>query len=351
MLLFEVGLETNLRSFRTTGASAVLVGTLGVVFSLAAGFGASALAAGRFAWVLTENARAQPLLFHVFVGAVLTATSVGITARVLTDLRKIRSPEGQIILGAAVFDDVLGLVVLALVGGILLHPGTLDGLAVARIVGVALLFFFAAILVGSVLSPRLVHALQGRVRDEHVHVAGALAIMLALAYLATRVGLAGIVGAFAAGLGLSGSRHRDRIFGHVRPLGGVFVGFFFVTLGARVDLSQLDRSSAPLLLLMTAVLALAGILGKLLAGLGVVGVAASRLVVGVGMVPRGEVGLIFALYGLTYGLLANWQYSALILVVLATTVVTPPWLQALRNRFGAAEPDAVPSHVEEVVNP
>lgn len=350
ILLFEVGLESNLAEFRRVGVSAGLVGFYGVLFSLAIGWLASDLFARRIDWVLTPAAQAQPHLLHAFVGATLTATSVGITARVLRDIQKIRTNEAQIILGAAVFDDVLGLIVLAIVGGLVVSAAGLSALAIAQVFAIALGFFFAAIVLGVVLAPRLIDLVHRIFQTPFVHLVFGVSFMLLVAYLATVVGLAAIVGAFAAGLALSASPHRHVLFDHVKPLGAIFVSFFFVVLGARVDLRHVTGDTLPLVLLVGGVLTVAGILGKLACGLGVVGTRANRYVVGVGMVPRGEVGLIFALFGLEHGLLTNWQYTTVILVVLLTTLVTPFWLKALSGRF--VEPTPQPpgaARLEEAV--
>ncbi len=333
VLLFEVGLESNLAEFRRVGWSAGLVGTFGVVFSLAIGWGASELFAQRIDWVITDTAISNPHLLHAFIGATLAATSVGITARVLSDMGRIRTRESQIILGAAVFDDVLGLIILAIVGGLVVDPAGLSLAGVARVFGLALGFFFAAILLGVLLAPRIINWVHTAFRTPYVHLGFALALMFAVSYLATWVGLAAIVGAFAAGLALSTSSHRHIIFEDLKPVGSLFVGFFFVILGARVDLTSVTRETLPLVLLVGGILTVAGILGKLLCGLGVLGGQANRYVVGVGMVPRGEVGLIFALFGLEHGLLSNWQYTTIIVVVLFTTLITPFWLKAVSGRF------------------
>lgn len=349
ILLFEVGLESSLQEFRRVGASAALVGTLGVVISLVAGAAVSFLVATRFDWVLTETALEQPVLLHVFIGATLTATSVGITARVLTDMGRLKTTETQIILGAAVFDDVLGLIVLAIVGGLVVDPGSLSAFGVAGVFAKALGFFFIAILVGVLLAPRLLAFVDRRLTTPYAHFGVSVIYMLLVSYLATWVGLAAIVGAFAAGLSMSGSPQRHHIFQHVKTVGSLFVGVFFVVLGVRVDLSSITASTLPLVLLIGGILTLVGIVAKLGCGLGVVGAKASRYVVGVGMVPRGEVGLIFALFGLEHALLTNWQYTTIIVVVLLTTIVTPFWLKALRDRFHAlaAPPPSVASLAEE----
>jgi Na+:H+ antiporter len=352
ILLFEVGLESSLAEFRRIGPSAVLVGTYGVVFSLIAGAAGSYLLARQIDWVLTPNAQAAPNLLHAFIGATLTATSVGITARVLTDMKRVRTREAQIILGAAVFDDVLGLIVLAIVGGLVVNPGGLSALGVARVFALALGFFFAAILVGVLVAPRLLRFVHRRVDLPYAHLGAAIIFMLVVAYLATWVGLAAIVGAFAAGLALSGSEHRHVLLEHVKPVGSLFVGIFFVVLGIRVDLSQVTRDTLPLVLGVGLLLAFLGVLAKLLCGLGVVRANAHRFTVGVGMVPRGEVGLIFALFGLEHELLTNWQYTTIIIVVLLTTFVTPFWLKALDRRFTPlADPAPGAARVAEAESP
>lgn len=343
ILLFEVGLESNLQELKRVGASAVFVGTLGVVVSLVLGAAASWLIAKQIAWVITENAVAAPNLLHIFIGATLTATSVGITARVLGDLQKIRTPEAQIILGAAVFDDVLGLIVLAIVGGLVTDPGSLTALGVGKVFVISLGFFFLAIILGRLFAPRLIDLIHHRLHSEFIHLGFAMAFMILVAYLATVAGLASIVGAFAAGLALSGSTHRHVIFENLKPIGSIFVGFFFVVLGTRVDLSQITGDTGLLVVGIGVGLTIIAVIAKLACGLGVVRVKASRYVVGVGMVPRGEVGLIFALFGLDHGLVTNWQYTTIILVVLLTTLITPAWLKSLEKRFSPLGESAGPS--------
>lgn len=352
LLLFEVGLESNLGELRRVGASAGLVGFFGVLFSLALGWAASELLSHRFEWVLTPEAQAQPHLLHAFVGATLAATSVGITARVLNDLGKIRAPESQIILGAAVFDDVLGLIVLAIVGSLVVSADALTAFSLLRIFASALGFFVLAIVLGVLLAPRMIDLVHRTFRSPYVHLGFGVIYMLLVSWLATWVGLAAIVGAFASGLALSRSPHRHAIFDHVKPVTSLFVGFFFVVLGARVDLSHVSGDLVPRILLIGLLLSGVGILAKLAAGWGVVGTRASRYVVGIGMVPRGEVGLIFALFGLEHGLLANWQYTTIILVVLLTTLITPLWLKSVSGRFTAPTATSAPQAVlQEALQP
>ncbi|HLE48278.1 MAG TPA: cation:proton antiporter, partial [Candidatus Thermoplasmatota archaeon] len=284
LLLFEVGLETDFQAFRRTGLSAGLVGFYGVAFSLVIGAAGSYLLAPRIDWVLTPNAQANPILLHIFVGATLAATSVGITARVLSDLKATRSPEAQIILGAAVFDDVLGLIVLALVSAFA-SAAAVTALGVAKIFVVALGFFVAAILVGVWAVPRLMRWVHRAFKADYVHLGFAMFVMFLVSYLATLAGLAAIVGAFAAGLAFNGSEHRHVIYEHVRPVGSLFISFFFVILGARINLHEITGQTAVLVLGVGLLLTVTGILGKLAAGWGVVRTKASRYVVGVGMVP------------------------------------------------------------------
>jgi Kef-type K+ transport system membrane component KefB len=333
VLLFEVGLEADLRAFVRVGRSSVLVALLGVVIPFALGWVASR-------WLLPDS----PALVHVFIGATLTATSVGITARVLKDLGKTRTPEGQIVLGAAILDDVLGLIVLAVVSGM---AGTAAGAAgaglgfqVAAIVVKAALFLGAAVAVGHYGSAALVR-LAGRTdHDETLLVLG-LALCFTLAYVAERIGLAGIVGAFAAGLVLdpygTGVRTREqsetlqRLLG---PLAQLFVPLFFVLMGIQVHLASL---AAPGAFGLGITLLVCAIVGKLATALGVLDRGVNRMAVAIGMVPRGEVGLIFAGIGASLmidgqPILTQGVYSAIVLMVLVTTLVTPI---GLRRVLGA----------------
>lgn len=335
VLLFEVGLESSLVELRKVGASAVFVGLAAVILSVGTGFGLSWFLAGRVEWLQTDLAAAHPGLLHVFVGIVFAATSVGINARTLRDMGKIRTTEARIILGAAMVGDALALVALAVIGGISSAPSQGGIGSVGWTLAVMLLFFLVVIL-GAWLAPRIDHWLHKAARGDFVHLTFGFTVLLLMSYVATRAGLAPIVGAFAAGLMLSASDHRHQLFESLRPVGGLLTGLFFLVLGARVDL-QVDTPATPRLVLgIVILLSVAGILAKLVAGLGVVHRRVDRYVVAVGMVPRGGIGLIFVLFGLENGLLANWQYMALVLFVLTTTFVTQPWLQRIRGRFGKA---------------
>ncbi|MGH7314483.1 MAG: cation:proton antiporter [Candidatus Rokuibacteriota bacterium] len=332
LLLFDVGLEANLSAFVRVGRSAVLVATIGIVTPGLLGWAVTV-------WWLPD----APGLAHVFVGATLTATSVGITARVLKDLGATSSREAQIIIGAAILDDVLGLVVLAIVSGMAAAAAAAGGLGWMAIAGIllrAVLFFAAAAAVGHFLSAPLVR-LAGRTGRETVLVMG-LALCFGLAWVAERLGLAEILGAFAAGMMLDpygrGVRAREdqpTLAELLHPLSAVFGPLFFVLMGARIDLGLALSASV---LALGAVLTACAVAGKLACALGVLERGANRLAVGIGMVPRGEVGLIFASIGtgLAVGgrpLLDAGIFSSVVLMVLITTVVTPVGLRwALKKR-------------------
>ncbi|MBI4012947.1 MAG: cation:proton antiporter [Candidatus Rokubacteria bacterium] len=328
ILLFDVGLEADLRAFVRVGVSSFLVALIGVVAPFALGWAAAA-------WLLPDG----PVLVHVFVGATLTATSVGITARVLKDLGVTQSPEGQTILGAAILDDVLGLVVLAVVGGMATAAAgggpALSALAIAGIILKAVGFLAITIGVGHLFSGPIVRFAAHTGQHGIILVFG-LALCFTLAFAAELVGLAGIVGAFAAGLLLDpygqGVRAREEeatLSELLHPLSSLFVPLFFVLMGIQVHLASLADLTV---LRLGVILILCAIAGKLACALGVVDRGIDRLAVAVGMIPRGEVGLIFAGVGTSLRvqggpLLSQGLFSALVLMVLITTLVTPAGLR------------------------
>ncbi len=327
-LLFQVGLESDIGKMAAVGVSATLVAVLGVVAPMLLGLGVSEL-------FLKDH----HILSHWFVGATLAATSVGITARVLGDLGRSASVEGRIILGAAVIDDVLGLVVLAVVTGLIQAAdagAAFDPTVLAVIVGKALGFLIVAVVVGRWLS-RVTFRFAARLPGEGMLLSFALAFCFLLAYLAGKSGLAPIVGAFAAGLVLEDVHYealRDRdperrdLLHLLQPLSGFLVPVFFVLMGMSVDLSVFGQ---PGVLGFAAALTVAAVIGKQVCSLGVLGTGVDRFAVGLGMIPRGEVGLIFASIGrtLTIGgerVVDDMVYSAVIVMVAVTTLVTPPLL-------------------------
>jgi Kef-type K+ transport system membrane component KefB len=324
LLLFEIGLETDLRELFRVGAASLSVATVGVVLPFALGF-------AYWAWLphAGDAGTADLTITAIFVGATLTATSVGITARVLSDLKQMNSPEARIIIGAAVIDDVLGLVILAVVSG-LAAGAELAPLGVIRIFAVGVGFLVVAVLVGRYVAPRLFDMVV-RMRVRYVLLVFAVAFALALSAAAAIAGSAMIIGAFAAGLILSGTNQFDTIEREVRPVASIFAPIFFVSVGASVNLRLLDptREGAAGVLGMAAVLTLLATVGKLAAGWAAPWLRFRRLVVGVGMIPRGEVGLIFADIGRRSGILTDAVFGAILLMVMATTFVAPPGLKAL----------------------
>ena len=266
----------------------------------------------------------------IFVGAALTATSIGITARVLADMGKIGSPEAQIILGAAIIDDVLGLVVLALVKG-LAEKGSVS---VGSVVGMSLLavgFFAAAVTAGQLLAPQLVK-IASLMRVRGVLLVSCISFAFVLSAAADAAGSAAIVGAFAAGLVLARTDRRVHIQESVRPLADFFVPIFFATAGAAVDVRYLDPSDPQRRqgLLLTALLLAAALLGKWLSGFFAYkkGTRLRRSAIGIGMIPRGEVGLVFAGLGLATGVAHADTYAAIVVVVMLSTFAAPPLLRA-----------------------
>ena len=337
ILLFEVGLESTVGQMMAVGVSATLVAVLGVIAPFFLGWGVGAV-------LLPDHS----VYVHVFLGATLTATSVGITARVLKDLEKSQTPEARIILGAAVIDDVLGLVILAAVSGVIAAADqgtTLSYASIGWILLKAGLFLFLSIVIGVTVSPRMFN-LASKLKARGVLLAVGLSFCFVLSYIAGAIGLAPIVGAFAAGLILEDAFYKDFVdrgeqqLEHlIHPIAGFLVPVFFVLMGMRVDLTTFADTS---------VLALAGaltgvaIIGKLACAGGVLMKGVDRLTVGLGMIPRGEVGLIFANIGLT--LTVNGEhiieaatFSATVIMVIVTTMVTPPLLKWSLGRLAGTQ--------------
>lgn len=338
LLLFQVGLESTPRDMMAVGGRAMVVAVVGVVTPMALGFGVGELLRPSDGWMA-----------HAFLGAMLSATSVGITARVLKDAGAVRLPFARIILGAAVIDDVLGLLVLAVVSGIITAAGggaALGAGGIALIVAKAFAFLVGALVLGSYLSPRLFRRALA-LRSSGVVLALSLGLCFVMCYLALRAGLAPIVGAFAAGLVLEEAhfegqhaRGEKPLHETLEPLIALFVPIFFARMGMLVDLRSFV--SGPVIVLAAA-LTLAAVAGKLVCGLAVPR-ESGRLTVGLGMMPRGEVGLIFA--GIGAQLILNGHpvvdthiYAAAVFMVMATTVLTPPLLMWSVRRTPGLLPD------------
>ncbi|HUX34447.1 MAG TPA: cation:proton antiporter [Gemmatimonadaceae bacterium] len=308
LLLFEIGLETDVRSLIKVGGAATMVAFAGVAMPLGAGFfGTEALGLARV-----------PALI---CGAALCATSVGISARVLSEIGMLETSEGRVVLGAAVIDDIIGLVILAVVAGIV-EGGAVSVPRIARISGVAVVFVVLAVGIGSRVAPPVFRVAE-KIRASGGLGLIAIAFAFLLAWLAHLAGSAMIIGAFAAGLVLHDLPQAGDLRESTTRIGHFFVPIFFASVGAAVDLRALFNGDA---LLVGAVLIGVGVAGKVLAGYAPWWFKGDKLLVGVAMVPRGEVGLIFAQMGLATGGIDAGLFGAIMLMVLVTTFVTPPAL-------------------------
>lgn len=328
ILLLQVGMEMDLGELAKVGRPSLLVAVAGVVVPFAAG-----TATGLVFGESTNTA--------IFIGAALTATSVGITARVFGDLRALATTEARIVLGAAVADDVLGLIILTVVVKVV-TGGSVDAMTIISTFGLAILFLVVTGVVGIFGVPKFLDAIHRKASSPATITVAAFAVTLAFAELADAAKLAFIIGAFMAGLGLGRSHHHERIARDLGAVGNIFIPVFFAQIGINADLEAMFK---PSVLGLAAALCIVGIVGKLASAVGTFGVRVDRLLVGLGMIPRGEVGLIFASIGLTNGVLNDDQYGGLILVVLVTTVITPPLLRWRLGQSGAAP--ELPGSVDE----
>jgi Kef-type K+ transport system membrane component KefB len=337
LLLFEVGLESNLGDMGRVGVSALLVATIGVVAPMALGW-----FVGK--WFLPD----ESWKVHLFLGATLAATSVGITARVLKDLGKADARESQIILGAAVIDDVMGLIVLAVVKAIV-DKGSASLAEVAKISALAVGFLVGAVVLGEFLFP-YVYRLAARLKVHGMLVVTGLLVCFVLSWVAGKIELAPIVGAFAAGLILD-ERHYKSLKEHdehsledmVIPITTLLVPIFFVMMGFQVDLRSFKD---PKVLGLAAAITVAAVIGKQVCYFGPIERGLDRLSIGIGMIPRGEVGLIFAAMGanLPNGpggppIFGPSLYTAIVVMVMVTTLVTPPLLNWSMRRKSAPAPE------------
>jgi Kef-type K+ transport system membrane component KefB len=327
ILLFEVGLESTVGQMLKVGGSSLAVATLGVAAPFALGWLVSS-------WLVPDGS----VYVHAFLGATLCATSVGITARVLKDLGRGQSDESRVILGAAVIDDVLGLVILSAVTGVILAADAgraFTPAIVAWPLVKAIVFLAGALTLGVLLTPRFFSAVA-RLRGSGTQLAAGLVLCFLLAWVASAIELAPIVGAFAAGLILEKAHYSDfeargekELPELVHPIGSFLVPVFFVVMGMRTDLGTFLE---PGVLKLAGFLTIAAIVGKQACSLGVFARGVDRLSVGIGMIPRGEVGLIFASIGasLTLGgerIIDAATFSAVVVMVVVTTFITPPALK------------------------
>ncbi len=325
LLLFEVGLESSVKEMMSVGVSSMLVAILGVIAPMLLGFGVGQVLIPEAGWQV-----------HSFIGATLCATSVGITARVLKDLGRSQQRESQIILGAAVIDDVLGLIVLAIVSGVIQQGADFNPTSLVMIVVKAFGFLLGAIVLGNYIFTRPLYKAASYLRGHGLLVVTSLVICFGFSWLANVMGLATIVGAFAAGLILEHAHYKE--LGHkenieleeaLQPLSAVLVPIFFVQMGIMVDLSSFKD---PSVWGLAAAITVMAILGKQVCALGVTEKGLNRLAVGLGMIPRGEVGLIFAAEGAKLKVegepvVSAGIYSAVVVMVMLTTMITPPVLK------------------------
>ncbi len=316
ILLFEIGLESDLRELQKVGYQAAVAACVGVVVPFAA---------GTIGLMTIFHVAAIPA---IFAGAALTATSIGITSKVLSELGQLKSREGQIIVGAAVIDDVLGIIVLAVVAS-LAKTGEVDVMNVIYLIISATAFLLGAILLGKFFNQAFASVVD-KLQTRGKLVIPALIFAFLMAFLANAIHLEAILGAFAAGLVLDETDRRKELDQQIIPIADILVPIFFVTVGAKVDLGVLNpvvpENRAGLVI--AAFLIVVAILGKIVTGWSVFGQPGiNRLAIGVGMVPRGEVGLVFAGIGSASGVLDKPLEAAIIAMVILTTFIAPPFLR------------------------
>jgi Kef-type K+ transport system membrane component KefB len=318
VLLFEIGLESNLNELLKVGPQALVVATVGVVLPFIAGtMGAIALFQ-------------VPVIPAIFVGAALTATSIGITSKVLSELGQLGSQEGQIILGAAIADDILGIVILAVVAS-LAKKGEIEISSIVYLVVSAVVFTLAAILFSKYFNTAFL-AIANLFSTRGGLIMTAVVFALVMAYIGSAIHLEAILGAFAAGLVLEETEKREHLEELIKPIADVTVPIFFVTVGAKTNLAVLNpfieanREGLVIAIFLITV----AILGKVATGLAVFGKEKiNRLAIGVGMIPRGEVGLVFAGVGAASGILSDALNAAIIMMVIITTFLAPPLLRVV----------------------
>ena len=359
ILLFQIGLESNIHKMKKVGTKAFLVAVIGVVLPFALGYFLGPLLLPG----LTNIA-------YLFLGAALTATSVGITARVFQDLGKLKIPEAQIVLGAAVIDDVMGLIILAVVSAMATVGAVSLGL-ITWIAAKAILFLVGAIVLGQLLAPRIGKLLSKIHTGVGMKFTLAISFGLIFAYLAQKLGLAPIIGAFAAGLildpvhfkyfkkpkvlddvkkcvtncavekGSEMKKEIDKVVKHydhkhiediIEPVGFLLIPIFFVITGMSVNIETLFNLP---ILLVALVITVIAFVGKIASGLAAGKV--SKALVGFGMVPRGEVGLIFASIGKALNIISEEVFSVIVIMVIFTTLLTPPILTYLLKKYKAPE--------------
>jgi Kef-type K+ transport system membrane component KefB len=334
ILLFEIGLESDLRKLQKVGYQATIVAIVGVV---------APFLLGTAGLMLIFHTPAIPA---IFAGAALTATSIGITSKVLSELGYLKSQEGQMIVGAAVIDDVLGIIVLAVVAS-LAETGDVDILNIVYLIIGASAFLLGSIFLGKFFNTSFV-AIAEKLQTRGNLVIPAITFAFFMAFIANAIHLEAILGAFAAGLVLDETDKRKELDQQVIPIADILVPIFFVSVGAKADLSVLNPtipSNREGLIIATFLIVVA-IVGKVITGWTVFSEQPiNRVAIGVGMIPRGEVGLVFAGIGSASGVLSKPLEAAIIIMVILTTFLAPP---LLRLAFSASEPSDKAETIERV---
>jgi Kef-type K+ transport system membrane component KefB len=321
ILLFEIGLESDLRQLKAVGVQAVVVACVGV---------AAPFAAGTIGLMTIFHVAAIPA---IFAGAALTATSIGITSKVLSELGQLKSTEGQIIVGAAIIDDILGIIVLAVVAS-LAKTGSIDVGNVAYLIISATAFIIGSILLGDVFNKGFVLVVN-TLKTRGSVVVPAFILAFFMAFIGNAIHLEAILGAFAAGLVLDETDARNELDELVKPVADLLVPIFFVMVGAQADLGVLNPINPAnwASLLIASFLMLIAVVGKLITGWVVFGKPGiNRLAIGIGMIPRGEVGLVFAGIGAASGVIDKSLAAAIIVMVILTTFLAPPLLRVAFDR-------------------
>lgn len=328
ILLFEIGLESDLKELIRVGPQAAVVAVIGVAVPFVAGT------------IGLMTLFGVPAIPAIFAGAALTATSIGITAKVLAEIQQLSSKEGQIIIGAAVLDDILGIIVLAVVAS-LAKTGEIQISNIVYLVAGAAVFLIGSILLGRFLSPYFV-TLVDRMQTRGQLLISSLIFAFVLSYIGAAIQLEAILGAFAAGLVLAETEKQQEIEEQILPIADMLVPIFFVVVGAKTDVSVLNPLNPTNRegLIMATFLVVVAIIGKVVTGLAVFGQPGiNRLAIGIGMVPRGEVGLVFAGVGSSIGILSKPLEAAIIVMVILTTFLAPPLLRLVfQESSEATEP-------------
>lgn len=327
VLLFEIGLESNLNELMKVGIQAIVVAVVGVTVPFVAGTAGAMIIFG------------VPAIPAIFAGAALTATSIGITSKVLSELGQLTSREGQIILGAAIVDDIIGIVILAVVAS-LAKTGRVDVGNVVYLIVSSVVFILGTLMLGKFINAAFI-AISSKLKTRGALVIPAIIFVLILSYIGAAIHLEAILGAFAAGLLLDETEEREALEELIKPVADLVVPIFFVSVGARTDIGVLNpavpanREGLTIAIFLIAI----AIAGKVVTGLAVFGQPQiNRLAIGVGMIPRGEVGLVFAGVGSASGIISDSLNAAIIMMVILTTFLAPP---LLRFTFPETQPEMV----------